>query len=136
MSRVHDAMRSLEHKSTPEKGSVAAPTNLVGALIGELADELPDDASLEAVRADLIAASRAYEHDKKKDLALRFYLAMRSLLRAHEMLQERLKKAEKRGRGGESSENPHLVPQGHEEGVHELERVVEAVPDLAMGQHG
>lgn len=94
MSRVHDAMRNLEHRSAPEKGSVTAPSSLVGALIGELAHEVPDDPSLEGVRADLLAVSRSYESDKKKDLALRFFLALRSLLRAHQKLQERLRKAE------------------------------------------
>jgi hypothetical protein len=96
MSRVHDAMRNLEHKSAPEKESGGALSNLVGALLEELADELPDNPKLESVRADLLAASRTYETSKKKDLALRFYLATRTLLREHELLHERLKKAEKR----------------------------------------
>ena len=91
MSRVHDAMRDLARKSTQEKDSVAAPSNLIGALIGELADEVPDDPNLETVRADLLSASRSYEIDKKKDMALRFYLAMRSSLHAYEVLQERLR---------------------------------------------
>jgi hypothetical protein len=93
MSRVHDAMRHLERKSAPESGSGAALSNLVGALIDELADEMPDDSHLEAVRADLLAASRSYESGDKQDLALRFYLAIRSLLREHTLLQERLKQA-------------------------------------------
>jgi len=101
MSRVHDAMRNLEQKSAPEKDPVAVPGNLVGALIGELADEVPDDPNLESVRADLLSVSRSYEQDKKKDLALRFYLAMRSVLRANEMLQDRLRKVEKRNRAAE-----------------------------------
>jgi hypothetical protein len=96
MSKVHDAMRHLEHQSAPETGSGAALNNLVGALIEELADEVPDDPKLETVRADLLAASRSFETGKKKDLALRFYLALRSLLREHELLQERLKRVEKR----------------------------------------
>jgi hypothetical protein len=96
MSRVHDAMRNLEHKSAPENGSGVALGNLVGALIEELADEVPDDHRLETVRADLIAASRSFEAGKKKDLALRFYLATRSLLREYELLQERVKKLEKK----------------------------------------
>jgi hypothetical protein len=116
MSRVHDAMRNLEQKTAPEKDSVAISNNLVGALIGELADEVPDDPNLESVRADLLSASRSYEHDKKKDLALRFYLAMRSVFSAHEALQERLKKAEKRNRAVEfgtieKSEEPSAEPQ-------------------------
>jgi hypothetical protein len=96
MSKVHDAMRHLEHQSAPETSSGAALNNLVSALIEELANEVPDDPKLETVRADLLAASRSFETGKKKDLALRFYLAMRSLLRENELLQERLKKAERR----------------------------------------
>ena len=114
MSRVHEAMRNLENKSAAEKELGAAPSNLVGALIAELADEVPDDPNLETVRADLLSVSRSYEGDKKKDLALRFYLATRSLLRAHEMLHERLKKAEKRNRMpevGTSEETPAEVPE-------------------------
>jgi hypothetical protein len=101
MSRVHEAMRHLEQKSATEKDPVAFSGNLMGALIGELAGEVPDDPNLESVRADLLAASRSYEQDKKKDLVLRFYLAMRSLLRANEMLQDRLRKAEQRNRAAE-----------------------------------
>jgi hypothetical protein len=93
MSKIHDAMRQLEHKTAPE-ASNAGLGNLVGALIEELAHEVPEDAGLEAVKADLLAASRSYEASKKKDLALRFYLATRSLLREHALLQDRLKKAE------------------------------------------
>jgi len=91
MSRVHDAVRKLEHRG---EGSGATLSNLVGALIEELADEVPDDPYLETVRADLLAAGRSYESGKKKDLALRFYLAFRSLLREHAVLAERLSKAE------------------------------------------
>jgi hypothetical protein len=90
-------MRTLEHKSAPEPSSGSgALSNLVGALIGELAGEVPDDPKLETVRADLLAASHSYENGKKKDLALRFYLAMRSLLHEYELLHERLRKTEKR----------------------------------------
>src|SRR5271154_272390 len=94
MSRVHDAMRHLEHKSGPETDSGGAMSNLVGALIEELADEVPDEPYLETVRTDLLAAGRSFETCHKKDLALRFYLATRSLLREHALLQERLRKAE------------------------------------------
>ncbi|HEY4363167.1 MAG TPA: hypothetical protein VGN17_19515 [Bryobacteraceae bacterium] len=55
-------------------------TDLVGALLAELAQELPEGAYLEGVRADLLAASRSYEQGEKKDLALRFYLAFRTML--------------------------------------------------------
>ena len=55
-------------------------TDLVGALLAELAQELPEGAYLEGVRADLLAASRSYEQGEKKDLALRFYLAFRTMM--------------------------------------------------------
>ena len=94
MSRIHDAVRRLESTGTPASGSSGTLSDLVGALLEELADGVPNDPHLETVRADLLAASRTYENGKKKDLALRFYLAMRSLLREHELLQERLRKLE------------------------------------------
>lgn len=109
MSKVHDAMRSLEHKGAPDNGSRPALRNLIGALIEELVDEMPDDPKLETVRADLLAASRSYESGKKKDLALRFYLAIRTLLHEHEILQERLHKAERR------YENAPVVAQDPQE---------------------
>ena len=102
MSKVHDAMRNLEQKTAPESASSIATGNLVSALIEELADEMPDDPKLETVRADMLAASRSYETGKKKDLALRFYLAMRSLVREYELVQERLKRAEKKIQMAES----------------------------------
>jgi hypothetical protein len=80
------------NKSALAPGSNAGPGNLVSALIEELAHEVPEDAGLDAVKADLLAASRSYDGAKKKDLALRFYLATRSLLREHALLQERLRK--------------------------------------------
>jgi hypothetical protein len=94
MSRVHDAMRHLEHKGAPETDANSALSNLVGSLIEGLADEVPDDPHLETVRIDLLAAGRSYETSHKKDLALRYYLAIRSLLRENALLQERVKKAE------------------------------------------
>src|ERR1700722_4318275 len=102
MSKIHDAMRSLEQKSVPESGPGAGLSNLVGALIEELAHEVPDDPSLEAVKTDLLAASRSYETGKKKDLALRFYLATRALLREYSLGQDRLKKAEKKNQAADS----------------------------------
>jgi hypothetical protein len=63
-----------------EHGDRNSMSKLVGALIEELAHDVPDDPRLETVRADLLAASKSYEAGKKKDLALRFYLAVRSLL--------------------------------------------------------
>jgi hypothetical protein len=113
MSKVHDAMRKLEYRSAPETNSSAALSNLVGALIEELADEVPDDPKLETVKADFLAASRSYETCKKEDLALRFYLAMRSFLREYELLQERLRKAEKKLQAPEPEnlENGHLTSE-------------------------
>jgi len=87
-------MRSLEQKGAPE--AATAPSDLVGALIAELAAEVPDDPRLETVRGDIAAVSRSYESSKKKDIALRFYLATRSLLHEYESLQDRLKKADRR----------------------------------------
>lgn len=95
MSRVHDAMRGLEQRSAPESGSGGSLGSLIGGLLEELANEVPDDPRLEAVRTDLILASRL-SPNQQKDLTLRFYLAFRSLLRENELLQERLRKAEKR----------------------------------------
>jgi len=122
MSKVHDAMRNLEQKSAPENGSSVAMGNLVGALIEELADELPDDPKLETVRADMLAASRSYETGKKKDLALRFYLAMRSLVREYELVQERLKRAEKKI---QTAETGNLAPD-REDGKPEVHGLASA----------
>ena len=65
-------------------------SKLVGALLLELAEDVPDKPGYESVRADLLAASQMYEQGKKKDLVLRFYLAFRSLF--HEL--KRLEKLE------------------------------------------
>lgn len=92
-----------------EKPSGSTLTNLVGALIAELADDVPDDPAMEGVRADLTAVSRSYEVDKKKDVALRFYLAIRSLLRENEMLRDKLRKAERESR----TEAPSPAPEHH-----------------------
>lgn len=67
----------IEQKARPDTLS-----QLVGALLLQLADDVPDSAGLETVRADLLAASRDYEAGTKQDLALRFYLATRTLLQA------------------------------------------------------
>jgi hypothetical protein len=109
MSKVHDAMRSLEHKPSAEPASGAALSSLIGALLGELAIEVPDD--LETVRADLFAASRSYESSKKKELALRFYLAMRTLLHEYEQVSANLRRAERRPPSPEP-EPLHAVPEG------------------------
>ena len=107
MSKVHDAMRGLEQK--PALGS--ALSSLVGALLEELAHEVPDDPKLETVRADITAASRSYEAAKKKDLALRFYLAMRSLLHEYELVSASLRRAERRPPVLEpaAAEAPHVA---------------------------
>ena len=73
--------------TTQEQGAESTMSKLVGALIEELAHEVPDEPRLEIVRADLLAASSAYESGKKKDVALRFYLAARSMLQEIERLQ-------------------------------------------------
>ncbi len=104
MSRVHNAMRGLEYRNTaaPEKEPSATLSNLVGALLEELADEISDDLKLESVKTDLVAVSRFYENSKKKDLALRFYLATRSLLREYELLHDRLRHVEKKNQALEA----------------------------------
>jgi hypothetical protein len=109
MSKVHDALRGLEQR--PAQGN--ALSSLVGALLEELAHEVPDDPKLETVRADITAASRSYESAKKKDLALRFYLAMRSLLHEYEQVSSGLRRAERRPPVLEPAnpEAPH-VPEG------------------------
>jgi hypothetical protein len=94
MSRVHDAMRRLERENPPPASSGAVRSNLVGALLGELANEVPSDPHLETVRTDLLNASHSFATGKKSDVAVRFYLAIRSLLHENGVLKERLKKAE------------------------------------------
>ena len=94
MSRVHDAVRRLERESPPPTSSGAVRSNLVGALMEELANEVPDDPHIETVKTDLRNASRSFATGKKSDVALRFYLAIRSLLHENAVLKERLKKAE------------------------------------------
>ena len=110
MSRVHNAMRGLEYRNmtAPEKEPSTTLNNLVGALLEELAEEISDDLKLEAVKTDLVAASRSYENSKKKDLALRFYLATRALLREYELLHDRLKHVEKKNQALEAA---NLVTQ-------------------------
>jgi hypothetical protein len=76
-----------------EHGDRNSMSKLVGALIEELAHDVPDDPRLETVRADILAASKSYEAGKKKDLALRFYLAVRSLLQELERAQPETTKA-------------------------------------------
>jgi len=71
-------------------------SKLVGALLDELADDVPNEPYLETVKNDLTAARSVYESGKKKDLALRFYLAIRSLLHEVERLEEELKEAKSR----------------------------------------
>ena len=74
----------------PDEAADDSMSKLVGALLVELANEVPDRPGFESVRADLLAASKVYEDGKRKDLVLRFYLAMRSVF--HEL--KRLEKIE------------------------------------------
>ena len=117
MSRVHSAMRGLEHRNAPapEKAPSATLNNLVGALLEELADEISDDLELESVKTDLIAVSRSYENGKKKDLALRFYLATRALLREYEVLHDQLKHMEKKNQALEAEKLMHTMAEAKPE---------------------
>jgi hypothetical protein len=92
MSRVHDAVRRLEHR--PDVSPGASRRSLVCGLIEELADQVPDDPRLDIVKSDLLAASHSCESVADHELPLRFYLAIRSLLREHAVLRERLRKVE------------------------------------------
>jgi hypothetical protein len=95
------------------KPADSALSNLVGALLEELADEVPDDPRLETVRVDLLAAADSYQSGDKKDLAMRFYLATRSLLREFETLEGRTKPTQPTANpAAESShdENPPSPP--------------------------
>jgi hypothetical protein len=91
-----------------EHGDRNGMSKLVGALIEELAHDVPDDPRLETVRADLLAASKSYEAGKKKDLALRFYLAVRSLLGELERAQAEAAKTKESGTAV-SSEHTHVA---------------------------
>jgi hypothetical protein len=85
MSQTYEFLRRIG-KRGPE--SETAMGKLMGALIEELAKDVPDDPRLETVRADILTASRVYETSDKKDLALRFYLALRSLILEVDRLQQ------------------------------------------------
>src|SRR5271154_3037765 len=80
----------------PRAGAEENMSKLVGALLLELVDDVPDKTAFESVRADLLAASKVYESGKKKDLALRFYLAVRTLLHEVERMEKMEKSAEAR----------------------------------------
>ena len=95
-----------------EHGDRNSMSKLVGALIEELAHDVPDDPRLETVRADILAASKSYEAGKKKDLALRFYLAVRSLLQELERAQPETAKARETGTAasaGTAGEQTHIA---------------------------
>jgi hypothetical protein len=84
-------------------------SKLVGALLMELADEVPDKPGFESIRADLLAACKVYEYGKKRDLVLRFYLAIRSLF--HELKRlEKLEAARSREMG-QSTDAGQGMPQ-------------------------
>lgn len=74
-------------------------SKLVGALLLELADDVPDLAGLETVKADLLAASKTYETGKKQDLALRFYLATRALFHELERMEKEAAKSKEAAAG-------------------------------------
>jgi len=72
-------------QTTGQPGS--ALNKLMGALLAELANEVPDGVQMEGIRADLLAASRSYELGRQEELALRFYLAFRSMLHEYDQIQ-------------------------------------------------
>jgi hypothetical protein len=90
--RFTDAFREVQHASKWNKRVRAAieerqqAPKLVGELLRELAEDVPNKPGFESVRADLLAASKVYEYGKKQDMALRFYLAIRSLFHELERL--------------------------------------------------
>jgi len=75
-------------------------SKLVGALLVELAYDVPDKPGFESVRADLLAASAVYESGDKKDLVLRFYLAIRSLFHEIKRLEKMEAARNREGTGG------------------------------------
>jgi hypothetical protein len=85
----HNCLES--HQESPEGKRLRAASSPVGALIEDLAYELPDDPYFETVRTDLLSASRSDGEGQEKDLMLRLYLAFRSLLREHAILRKRLR---------------------------------------------
>lgn len=89
---------------------------LVGELLRELAEDVPDKPGFESVRADLLTASKVYEYGKKKDLALRFYLAIRSLFHALERRAETEAAKRQDARAGSDAEQG---ASHHEPGMHE-----------------
>jgi len=74
-------------QSREEEGSNSVSASPVGALIEDLAHEVPDDPYFETIRTDLLSASRSDKTGQEKDLILRLYLAIRSLLREHARLR-------------------------------------------------
>jgi hypothetical protein len=72
-------------------------SKLMGALIAELATQVPTDSRLEIVRSDLLAASTLYQSGKRDELTLRFYLVITFLLRELQQLNQRLLAGEAQG---------------------------------------
>jgi hypothetical protein len=72
-----------------EHASENSMSKLMGALIAELASQVPTDSRLEIVRSDLLAASALYESGKRDELTLRFYLVITFLLRELQQLNQR-----------------------------------------------
>jgi hypothetical protein len=115
MSKLVSALTQAQ-TGIPKEGADDTMSKLVGALLLELVDDVPDKPGFESLRADLLAACQVYDDGKKKDLALRFYLAIRSLLH----LLDRLEKMEgARNRNAVSgSDSGKSVPY-HEPGTTE-----------------
>src|SRR5579871_5300293 len=104
MSQTYEVLRRIGKKNGSDSDS--AMGKLMGALIEELAKDVPDDPRFETVRADILAASRTYETSGKRDLALRFYLAFRSLLIEIEHLHDETPKPVETGNGIRAAEEP------------------------------
>jgi len=72
-----------------EHASESNMSKLMGALIAELASQVPTDSRLEIVKSDLLAASTLYDSGKRDELTLRFYLVITFLLRELQQLNQR-----------------------------------------------
>ena len=86
MSQTYEVLRRIGKKGSPE--SETAMGKLMGALIEELSKDVPDDPGLETVKSDILTASRVYETSEKRDVAMRFYLAVRTLLQELERVKQ------------------------------------------------
>ena len=94
-----------------------AMSKLVGALLLALVDDVPNKPGFESVKADLLAASQTYEYAQNKDVVLRFYLAIRSLLHLQDQLEKTVAaKAMSAAAGSDLGQNVHYQQQGVNEG--------------------